>query len=253
MRNELRFRVRVKSDFVDTQVLQRSIASFAGLASATGLGRWVVSDLRLSSVTVSARPIDRTDIEVEADFLRLMEGLSALAEVAEAPAGWDDELLESVAALEQVTSHHAVEGIDITLGDRPAISIHPATPRNAQRVLQEGSTSYGTVTGIVDRFLSRDSRREFGLVDEATGNKVTVRFDKDVEDDAKSWIGRRLTAWGMLRRTPGGKKKELRMEGFSLVPQPESLDVDKVVGALGAEWTGGLTSVDWIRGQRAEE
>lgn len=253
MKNELRFHVRVAPELIDVNVLTRSIGAFAALVNAAGSGRWVVSDLRLASVTAAARPVALSDAEVDVEFERLASGLLTLVDGPATPPGWDDDLMQSVADLHSVLDTHGVEGLELTFGDRAPIGVDTAAVLNAKSALDARPLTLGAVTGKVDRFLSRDSRRELGLVDEATGDKVTVRFSRDWEDEAPTWIGRRVTAWGMLRRTAHGRKKELQMEGIEVAPALETTSVADVLGILGADWTGGMSSVEWVRGQRGED
>lgn len=253
MRDEVRIHVRVAPEQVEVALLRRAVDAFADFLRGSGRGTWIVSQLNLASITTAARPAPGSDLDVDAEFRRITDGLAVLAEAAVAPFGWSDEMLAGVAALGGVAEMRGVEAIELTLGEASVVTVPAQTCENARRALENGPTALGAVTGEVDRFYSRSGRREFGLVDEATGDTVTVRFSRQHEDDVRHQIGQRVTAWGQLRRSPGGKKKELRMEGFEVVPPISELRVDDIVGILRGDWTEGLSSVDWIRSQRDDD
>jgi len=250
--DEMRFHVRVDPERVDVRLLESSIAAFARLVRSTGAEKWTVSDLRLASITAAVRP--REGIDFDAEFARLTAGFATLSEVARPPSGWTDDMLDSVAELRKLIDAEGVEGVDLTLGEQPTLTITPDVVHNAAAAMTSMPTTLGAVTGKVDRFYDRDGRRNFGLVDEATGDAVTVRFTRQREDEVLRLVGQRITAWGALRRTPGGKKKELTLEGLEAAAPPGSqlLSVDDVTGLFGADWAQGQTSVDWVRGQRGE-
>lgn len=252
--DEMRFHVRVDPERVDIRVLESSIAAFARLVRATGAEKWTVSDLRLASIEAAVRPSEAT-IDFEFEFARLADGFASLTQVARPPAGWTDDMLDSVADLRQLIDAEGVEGVELTLGEQHTLEITTEVVQNAASAMSSTPPTLGAVTGKVDRFIDRAGRRNFGLVDEATGDAVTVRFTSQREDDVLRLLGRRITAWGSMRRTPGGKKKELVLEGLEPVDLPEGPppSVDDVTGILGADWTDGQTSVDWVRGQRGDD
>lgn len=250
MHDEVRMYVRVPSDHLDVALLRRAVDSFVELLRASGRGTWIVSDLGLASITTAARPAQDNDIDVDVEFARIVKGLSDLAQAPVAPTGWTDEMLAGVAALGDVTEASGVEGVELTFGQRRPFLVDANTCRNARRALENGPVAIGAVTGRVDRFYSRGNRHELGLVDEATNDTVTMRYASAMEQDVRSLIGQRVTAWGLIRRTPGGKKREMRMEDYHIAAPRSDLRVDDVVGILGKDWTGGVSSVDWVRGQR---
>jgi len=252
--DEMRFHVRVDPERVDIRVLESSIAAFARLVRATGAEKWTVSDLRLASIEAAVRPREDA-IDFDAEFSRLAAGFASLTQVARPPSGWTDDMLDSVAELRKLIDAEGVEGVELTLGEQLTLEITSDVVHNAAAAMSSTPTTLGAVTGKVDRFYDRDGRRNFGLVDEVTGDAVTVRFTRQREDDVLRLVGRRITAWGALRRTPGGKKKELVLEGLEPVDPPigHPLGVDDVTGLFGADWTNGQTSVGWVRGQRGED
>lgn len=250
MRDEVRLYVRVSPERANVAVLRHAVDGFVDFLRASASGGWIVSDLRLGSITTAARPAPDNDIDVDAEFDRIVAGLDQLATTPTAPAGWTDEMLSGVAALKDITESHGVDSIELSFGDRPALPVTVETCRNAKEALENGPSAVGAVTGLVDRFYSRGGRHELGLVDESTNDTVTVRYRSAREADVRNLIGQRVTAWGVLRRTPGGRKRELRMDDFEIASPVSTLTVDDVKGILGNDWLDGRSSVEWVRGQR---
>lgn len=254
-RGEIRLHVEGNVGELDVAVLQRAVNSFAELLRSTLPVRWVLSDLSLSSITTAARPADDqlTGIDVDAEFERIARGFDVLSRTAEAPDRWTDGMLQGVGALGDVLDLPGVQGITLTLGGERSVPLTRDTGRNARAALEGGPESLGAVTGKVDRFFLRDNHHEFGLVDDDTGDKVTVTFPRGRADDILPAIGKRVTVWGLLRRTPDGRKRAIRMDEFHLAPALPTPRLSDVVGSLGSDWTGGASSVDWVRGQRGED
>lgn len=250
MHDEVRMYVKVPPDRLDVTLLRRAVDGFAELLGATGSGAWTVSDLGLGSVITAARPAESSDLDVDEEFERILAGLIVLSEAPVAPRGWSDAMLKSVANLGDVTDYQGVEGIEMSFGDHATLLVTSQTCQNARSALANGAESLGAVTGLVDRFYSRGGHRELGLVDEATSDTVTVRYGRTYDEAVRDLIGQRVTAWGLIRRTPGGKKQQLQLEGYAMAEPRSALGVDDVVGILGADWTCGQSSVDWVRGQR---
>ncbi|MBU4216226.1 MAG: hypothetical protein KJ792_16440 [Actinobacteria bacterium] len=243
-------RMHVRSEQVDVVLLRRAVDSFVDLLRASDRGEWVVSELRLGSIITAARPGADNDIDVHREFDRIISGLAVLSNAPIAPEGWSDDMLKGVADLVEVTETTGVDGIQLSFGESDPLLVTTQTCRNARRALESGPVSLGAVTGQVDRFYSRGNRHELGLVDEATNVTITLRYGRAIEEDARSLIGQRVTAWGLIQRTPGGKKRDMRLDGFKIAAPRSGLGVDDMVGLYGPDWTGGISSVDWVRGQR---
>lgn len=251
MPGELRFHVAVDHENVDVGVLEASIGAFARVVRAVGGARWTVTQLELASITAAARP----DVDVDVEFQRITAGLSSLSHSADPPVGWSDALLSSIAELEKVVDADGVNAVELSVGERAPVRITRELVRNAIAALDSVPETIGAVTGKVDRFYDRTSKRNFGLIDEATGHAVVVRFAREWEDQVVRSIGQRVTAWGVLRRSPEGHKKEMLLEGLRDAPllTTPPLGVSQVRGLLGADWTADLDSVEWTRRQRGEE
>ena len=182
----------------------------------------------------------------------------------EEPQGWDGSALDSLVRLKnRVSEASALQGARVVTRLSPSAAQRTfpldedftAKAEKMLKLLQRSGQAFGSVTGVVDRFRSRNGSREFGLIDAENGTPVSVHFSEEDETTVRSLIGTKVTAWGMLRRDPTtNRKKDLVMEGVKVVDEPteapERVTAADFEGILGADWTEGLDSVSWVRAQR---
>ena len=250
MSDEVRLHVKGRHGDIDVSALQRAVDGLVDLLKGAPAERWVVSELRSGSLTTAVRPIGADSIELDIRFAEIVAGITALNAGPATPAHWSDRMLEGVALIGEVNALPGVDGVEIQVGTATPMPVTHDAGKNARAALDNGPQSFGSVDGTVDRFLSRQGRREFGLVDASERRVVTVRFGRSDEEAVRAAIGKRVLVWGVLRRTPEGRKKELKMEGLTEVARTAALTVDDITGALGADWTDGASSIEAIRRQR---
>lgn len=250
---------------VSIDVLAQAAETLRMLLHGTGAQGWVVSSLKVGSTHLAAAPPMNTEDHRRntEEFTRIVDGLDAVMSDDE-PQGWDDSALDSLVRLNiQVGETSALQGARVVT--RSADSTVKRTfcldddfVAKAEKILQrlkESGQVFGSVTGVVDRFRSRNGSREFGLIDMESKKPVSVHFNKEDEDTVRSLIGIKVVAWGMLRRDPKtNHKKFLTMEGIKVANDPNEtshkVTIDDFEGILGADWTEGLDSVYWVRSQR---
>jgi hypothetical protein len=263
-RPEIEIVVDGPNDSVSVEVLAQAAETLRTLLHGTGAQGWVVSALKVGSTHLAAAPPVSKDCHNRdaEEFKRVVEGLIAVTSDEE-PKGWDDSALDSLVRLNnRVSEVSALQGARVVtrsdsstehtfyLDERFAVKAE-----NMLNKLKHSAQAFGSVTGVVDRFRSRNGNREFGLIDTESGRPVSVHFSKDDEDTVRKLIGIKVVAWGMLRRNPStNQKKILTMEGIKVINEPneisENVTVADFEGILGTDWTGGLDSVSWVRAQR---
>lgn len=250
---------------VSIDVLAQAAETLRMLLHGTGAQGWVVSTLKVGSTHLAAAPPVNTENHHRdtEEFTRIVDGLDAVLSDDD-PQGWDDSALDSLVRLNnQVRETSALQGARVVTrsGDSAAertFCLDENFVDKAQRILQrlkESGQAFGSVTGVVDRFRSRNGSREFGLIDMESDRPVSVHFSEEDEDTVRNLIGTKVVAWGMLRRDPKtNHKKFLTMEGIKVANEPNetphNVTIDGFEGILGADWTEGLDSVSWVRSQR---
>lgn len=251
--DEVKLKILGPHGFIDVRALYRSLGGLIELLRATAAEEWVISDLRAASASLSVRPAVES-LDIDRAFDDLTQGLEQLEQMPGTPATWTAEMLESLAAIGAPRTYDGVEGIEIFLGGRAPIRLSQTLLENISTTLKISNTSIGSVRGVIDRFLSRDGKNEFGLKDEATGKSVRVTFARNLETRVVQAIRREVVAWGEIRRDASGRKVALKLDDFEVVESlPDRTSIVEMIGVLGDDWTKGANSVDWVRGQRDDE
>lgn len=246
---------------ITVDALQRALEAFLKFAAADEDAPdghdWVITDLRLASAKVVMRPPGE-----EAQAARRADEVTA-AMAAVATSGpelgvFSSARLKAAAAL-------AAVAISLPQGSAVEIAADALAPIVITREVGEavritvdaleraGTETYGSVTGVLDRFTLRSGRHEAGLIDGSTGAAVKLLFTSDDVDRIKAALNSRVVAWGLLERDRDGRKRTLHLEGFEAADAPRELvTVDQAIGLLGPEWIGDRTSDQWVRMQRDE-
>lgn len=253
-RDEVKLKILGPHGSIDVRALHRSLGGLIELLKATAAEEWVISDLRAASASLSVKPAVEGTIDFNRLFDEITQGLEQLAQMPGTPPAWTGEMLESLAAIGAPRTYDGVEGIEIYLGGRAPIQLSQVLVENISRTLKISNTSIGSVRGVIDRFLSRDGKNEFGLKDETTGKSIRVTFPRKLEARVVQAIRREVVAWGEIRRDSSGRKVALKLDDFEIVESsPVRPGIRDMIGILGDDWTGGANSVDWVRGQRDGE
>lgn len=250
-RDEVQLKILGAHGQIDVRALQRCLSGLIDLLKAKVSDEWVITELEAASATISIRPLDQ-ELDTERAFAEITDGMISLRRIAGVPDSWNTEMVSSLLELAAPGELSGVEGIQLRCGDREATRVDDRELRdNARKSLEIGHLSIGSVRGTVDRFLSRDGRREFGLKDEATGKSVKVTFTQTLEGKVVEAIRHEVIAWGDLRRDSTGRKLSLRLDDLEVVePVGEPSRIRDMVGVLGDDWKDSHNSADWVRGQR---
>lgn len=251
--DEVQLKILGSHGSIDVRALHRSLGGLINLLSAKASSEWLITELKAASATISVKSAN-PEIDFKAVFDEITEGLKELREHAVTPPEWTGPMIESLLDMGGPGDLAGVEGIELTCGNRPAVRIDDGEIlENARKALEFRHVSLGSVHGTIDRFLSRDGRNEFGMIDEVTGKSVRVTFRKPLESKVIQAIQRKVIAWGELRRDSSGRKISMKLEDLQIVESPESsTGIRQMIGALGSDWTGSKSSVDWVRGQREQ-
>jgi hypothetical protein len=238
---------------IPLDVAAEAMSAFTSFLQGTGDTTWALGTLAVGSACFGATAVGLSREETEARFREIITGMESVDAGAGAPETWSPSALSGLVAMARVADRSGTTGARIVSGETEVrMTRHLAEEVRRGRGAPSPRVAFGSVTGRVDRFMARD-RRELGLIDEATGRPVTIRFSEDALPQVVGMVDRRVTVWGPLSRGTDGRKDVLTMEGFEVRRSPgadERLAVDDVAGSLGSDWTEGLGSVDWVREMR---
>ncbi|MCF3137654.1 hypothetical protein LRQ04_00155 [Paenarthrobacter sp. AR 02] len=253
-RDEVRLKILGAPNSIDVRALHRSLGGLIDLLHGSTESHWLISDLKVSSALVKLRPAMPSDVDWEGAFQEILAGLHHLESESSTPSSWGNTMVEALLQAGGLGKFAGVEGVELTLGTDAPIRIDGEIVANASRALKPPNTSLGSVAGKIDRYISRSGKKNFGLVDEATGKSVSVTFSASMEPRVVEAINKQILAWGLLRRDHTGRKVSLSLEDFELVESARGpVSLDDIVGVLGQDWTDGRSSVDWVREQRDQD
>lgn len=249
--NEVRLYIPGLPENINVETLQRTSEALADFLSAADIPQWTLTDLSLGSLNVAAVPSRVSASVADTEIADLKEGLLRSVERMPLPLNWGGRVLRAIIAMNQTSRDVEAEGPARLSINGEVFSISDQVAQYLKEQLAVETHSFSSVSGVIDRFTDRKGRREFGLIDDNSKLAVTVLFSAKDEAKVRASIGQTVTVWGLLSCGRAGEKKRLKMEGMTVETVPSgSVTVDDLVGLLPDDWTGGMSSVDWIRGQR---
>ena len=254
MGDEMALRLLGDADQMDPRALHRALGALLDLldgprGTGSPRGAFIVSDLRIGSLALAVKPRD-ADPLATFSIERTWTGIDHLGTEVGIPPRWDRSMVVRLVDLCGVTAMRGVEGVDLSLSDGAPVHLDATIQRHAQQSLAAPRQSLGSVRGRLDRWFGRGPRREAGLVDEVTGQAVSVQVPQHLEERVLDALQQTVRAWGLVERNAAGDKIGLVMEGFEIVEDADAPTVESMVGILG-DWTDGQGSVEWVRAQRA--
>lgn len=231
----------------DAQAFADAVQAFVPLVrEADRKAAWVIDELRFSSAHVAVSA-PGGGAAAQAGLELIMAGLQQLGREARVPDGFTTDMVRWARNLAR-----SAVGVSTTLSNRRAV-LDDVLADHAEQALVGKVESVGSVQRVFDRLFERDGRREVGIRDQS-GATVTCTFDEALRDSVIDAIRSRqaMVGWGRLRRNIAGQKTTLQLWDIEPIDTAPTPPVDELIGVLGPEWTGGQSSVDFVRAQRGE-
>jgi hypothetical protein len=179
-----------------------------------------------------------------------LDGLQALGDRADIPAGWGTTSIHALLDLGRVRNRRGVSGLEIKATDALLVRIDDLIIANAAKSLRPATPSLGSVRGTLFRY--NDHGRNAGIRDDRTGLVANIDIPTHLVQEFVGALTAEVQVWGEVYRTTTGKVDHVRAEGISKIGPPKPRPSDAVTGIFGSNWTRDLDSVDWVRGQRGE-
>jgi len=130
-----------------------------------------------------------------------------------------------------------------------AVSVTQRTARNLARALSVQRRSLGSVIGRLDS-ISVHKRRLAGVWDSITGLRVEVTFTDNQVQEIKNALGKRVEIFGLITRDFNDNPLKIKMRELEVLPDVgESPSMDSIYG-MDPDFTGGRSSVDYVREMR---
>ena len=227
--DDVTLRIGGAAGHIEARSLQHALRSLLDLLEAaeevTSRGErhpWVLSTLEEGSAVAGlAHPSPGASLKL------VDTGLTALHRVGSVPEGWTSDMVKSIRSLGRLVGRAGTERVQVGLAmpDRQW-DIDGVLTSHANTAVQASQTTFGTLSGVVDRFSERRERVVGITLD--VGHTVTARFPAELRERIVSEaVGRRGDFWGDLDRNDSGQPISLRtidfsIEGQSDLPTPPS-------------------------------
>jgi len=216
---------------------------------------WLLAELSLSSVNCAVIPPPEFEAGGRVRLDNVWAGLEHLARSLGIPPGWSEQAVWALVGLVDLRKFEGVDGGYLGRDGDRRIRLDTRLRENAEGSVGAARESLGEVQGQIIRYVNDGKKKEVGVRDISAGRSIKVSFPDHLDDKILEALRSHstVTIWGTLRRNSQGQKISLSAEDVNIleVPRPGET-VEAITGALGRDWTGGLSSVDWVRRQRGE-
>lgn len=237
----------------------RKLVDVVAAAEAAGAGRgprigWRFSRLGLGSVVSGIAPATAGREGEAGDlFAQVVQGFGDAEEREGMPAGWSVELARRARDLIDAAEHHEMRLEALRQdGAVGTVRVTMAARRHLDAGLAQGARdSIGSLIGQLDA-VSLHEKQEARLWPERGGPSVPVQFTDEQLPAVRDHLGARVEASGRLRRDAAGRPLSLRLRRLERLPTwEESPPLTDLIG-LDPDFTGGKSSVEYLREIRGE-
>jgi hypothetical protein len=221
---------------------------------ATERTTWGVSDVRLGSIIMTFAPNTPkrgATTRVLADVLtHAVDGFAVTEEREGLPAGWDLRAAATAAGLTQALGLMASTGMMVELLNdhqvQRSVTVTRRSAENLNATLRVRRESIGSVVGTLESVSVRNRRREAGLWDEVTGQRVALSFDAVQLADVKAAIGLRVEVSGRIVRDVEDRVLSLNMRSLEVLPGTSESPATGLVG-LSPDMIGDRTPEEHLK------
>lgn len=211
---------------------------------------WTLAEASHGSFDIAYAPLaadsDTEDRAVELST-RILAGIEALREQAAIPAGFTSDMVRRVR--DMAVAGGRVRAVSLQAdGGTPHI-LDAVISDNAQAALQGRETSVGSATGRLDKVNLR-GRSTVSLIDTDTDEPVECKIPEQRVGEVLGLINHEVEITGRLFRDASGHKRKIEIWHIEPLEHEPPEPISNLIGVLGTDWTGGISSTEFVRRQR---
>ncbi len=209
--------------------------------------RWGVGGLRPGSVALEAVAVPEGEMVVDPDAIvgACVEGLDALEKRPQTPRFFTERALLEAKTLVGLL-HGSVRRIAVRGGQRQVlITQHLAA--NVDAILDRGYTAPASVEGRLDSVSIHD-RSVFGLWESVARRRVECHFPREMLDQVREALGRRVLVSGIVRFGQGDQPLSVQVRRIRVFPAEEQLPSTEQLRGMDPDFTGEADSTTYVRG-----
>lgn len=248
---EFSFKVDCPPDKISATAFGLATETFVQILSKANAGNWRISEVKLASVDLAARPLVKdSDVVESLDVLKRLINIPLLMHKDKQDIEEFKTILDKASRLVNETGADIVMAAD---GNESRFTAEVLS--EAQAILIKVSRcSFGNVTGKIDKLILQRSNRSIGLIDDITSLRVNVDFGIELDTKVQTLTpGTAVTVKGFIRTNAD---QTLHMNAEDIVKVKERhhalVTADDLVNAMPIKLSDGQTSTSLIRVMRDE-
>lgn len=216
---------------------------------------WAITHLGMGSVNTGLAPLEPGEglgfAELDRIVSRTVDGFETAQREELIPDGWSTRAAQHARSLASRLGVGADTGMTLRLlvddEVRRIVDVTRRASQNLDKALSAKYTSIGSVIGRLDEINLHATPR--AGVWPVRGGRVTVLFEHDQTDMMRSALGKRVEAFGRLRRNAAGQIIDLKIRGLEMLPDSTPPITD--LTGLDPDLTDGMSPGDYLRELRA--
>ena len=186
--------------------------------------------------TDSASPMG----EIQTALIAGLNGLSVDTEEPKRPQHFSDKALRAVQKLADLGKSGDMENIEWFTSRHDKAPITEITSRSVRLLIDAVFESQGSIVGSLDSITVHKSH-EFRVWDEFTGRAVTCKFRKDMLDQVKESLKRRVLVYGTVKRNAQSLPVSIVVSGIEAQLDESQLPTIQEMSGLVDDLTEGAT------------
>lgn len=217
--------------------------------------QWGIRKIKTTDNTLEAIPrVIRRKAEDHSDVIvpTLLKGLRLIRQKAMRPQYFTDDALESAKELTETVNGyiHKISITGSTNGKlaKPIVLV-PRIAEHVQEVIGPRYTAVGSVEGQLD-MISIRRFAQFGIKHAITGRAIKCRFPKEMLEQVRGALGRRVNASGIVHYNAQGDPVKVEVEWIRLLRGESELPSIEEIGGSDPNFTDGLSTEDYMRSLR---
>lgn len=190
----------------------------------------------------AARTIDSASPmgEIQSALIAGLNALSVETEEPERPRYFSDKALRAVQKLADLGKNGDMGDIELSSSLYNKAPITEITSRSVRLLIDAVFESQGSIVGSLDSIAVHKSH-EFRVWDEFTGRAVTCKFRKDMLDQVRESLKRRVLVYGTVKRNSQSLPVNVMVSGIEAQLDESQLPTIQEMSGLVDDLTEGAT------------
>ena len=235
----------VKSISHSYAILRELDASITG--EAKGGVDWGIDTIKKASPLEVAfagevRTIDLANPleQIQSTLISGLNDLSVVTEDPKRPPFYSDKALRAVLKLANLKKRGDIGDIELYTSPNERALITTTISRSVRFLIDAKYESEGSIVGSLDSITVHKSH-EFRVWDEFSGRAVTCKFRKEMLDEVKEGLKRRVLVHGTLKRNAQSLPVSITVSEIEAQPDESQLPTIEEMSGLIDDMTGGTT------------